>query len=212
MDERDELFCLFMPLLKKVVPNGGDADLITFFDELLWTLVPVMRCLAVVRSLHSKRISSILGATISITGSRFCLRAVLLLALGFLRYLATALRLTPISLAHRADALALQKHFVPDDVYLIHPQHPSSSSAPGTSSGTLPDWGRGWLSFSALRGSIFLPTFSKVKNLSRKVGARTQETLIETIGGAFVAVGIQDVRGFSPTIETASWHRNHKAL
>src|SRR5215208_5756085 len=55
-------------------------------------------------------------------------------------------------LGHRADAVALKKHLVPDDVYLVHPQHPSSSSCSGNiaqnATGSL---GRGWLSFSALR-------------------------------------------------------------
>jgi transposase len=38
--------------------------------------------------------------------------------------------------------------------------------------------------------------FSKIKALVRKVGARTRETLVEAIGGALVAVTIEDAAGW----------------
>src|SRR5215218_2018997 len=34
VDERDEHLCLLTPHLTKIVPDGGDADLVALFDEL----------------------------------------------------------------------------------------------------------------------------------------------------------------------------------
>ncbi len=38
--------------------------------------------------------------------------------------------------------------------------------------------------------------FAKIKHILRKIGAHTKDALIEAMGRALAAVGVQDVRGY----------------
>src|SRR3954463_15408925 len=94
--------CLYLPVASlappfaQVVPYGGDAELVALLDELSVDPGPGDALLRLPR--HSSGSSSILGATVSMTGEGFG-RLAILSGSGTVRYLLTVLRLRPISLA-----------------------------------------------------------------------------------------------------------------
>jgi hypothetical protein len=96
MHQRDEHLSLPAALLPQVAPDCGEAYLVALLDELAMDPgAAARRCLAVVLPRHSARISSTLGAIVSITGEGFLWRATLTGSETF-RYFLMVLRLMDI--------------------------------------------------------------------------------------------------------------------
>jgi transposase len=53
--------------------------------------------------------------------------------------------------------------------------------------------------------------FSKVKDILRKIAARTGETLVEALGRALNAVSSEDARGFLLTTATVPWCNTYES-